>query len=330
MSWRLSVHEIEGAWELSASQEAAVCAAISEISDTRSGPALSISALKEMIREAAAQYTRKMQISALGERAHSSRADQERHLGARLGAVVNLCPPEWALIDIGTDHARLPAAALKGGSVSVAAGIDIARAPLKAASARVERAQLRGSLALILGDGIAPLSSRDGASSPLTGPAWISAWDETHQRAWLTKRHAGEVVVTICGVGGWLAAEKVRELPSWVSAVIVQPNNGFDEVERALTDFVGSSGQLHQSRGSVSEVSVSPTLTRDRLFITSMAWRAHARPHQPSRREDHMWSLWCWVKLSRSAQVVSKTPAQHPSYDEKQRTLERSILMWCT
>ena len=100
------------------------------------------------------------------------------------------------------------------------------------------------------------------------------------------------------------AQEKIAELPEWVSEVHVQANHALYEVEQALASW----------SDHTSTLSEHITLTAQRLFLTLSATRSQSnfspqRDHS-TRRDPHL-ELWRWVKLSRSAHGVAKTPAEH-------------------
>lgn len=78
-------------------------------------------------------------------------------LGPRLAAVAAWVPAGQPLVDVGTDHARLPEALLRADRVPAAIGVDRAQAPLAAAQARLA-AYPDPRLQLRLGDGLQVLS----------------------------------------------------------------------------------------------------------------------------------------------------------------------------
>lgn len=117
-------------------------------------------------------------------------------LSVRLGALADLVTPGAPMADIGTDHAQLPSALVRGGIVPSAIGIDIHGAPLQAAAKTVAPA-----VTLRQGDGLQPL--RDG---------------EVH-------------TVVIAGMGG----ERIRRIvdagvPAGVKRLVLQPNTDWPGV----------------------------------------------------------------------------------------------------
>ncbi|MEB3329997.1 MAG: class I SAM-dependent methyltransferase [Candidatus Sericytochromatia bacterium] len=80
-----------------------------------------------------------------------------RRLTPRLEAVLGLVPPCAHLVDVGTDHALVPLAAVQRGLAQRATGVDRRPAPLEAAR-RTLGAAGEGRVALMLGEGLAGLS----------------------------------------------------------------------------------------------------------------------------------------------------------------------------
>ena len=278
----------------------------------------------------------------------------------RLQAVANLYPRGSAMIDIGTDHAILPIALIKGRLASVAAGIDIASKPLLIAARHLDESGTHGRLALVCGDGIKPFTAMDDASYP-SMTSWVAPWNELHTRFWRDACSSRQVTVTICGVGGQVAAQKIAELPSWVSVVIVQANNDPSAVDRALAKFQRSahvSNKCHDvSRDPMplwsifasNQVSLSITLERTRLFVTKRVKRVYVSPdseqvedlhndqlevhHQTDQQtmspgeSSDLW-LWYWVQLSRNLKVLTLTPPTHPSCSWKSAHVIEAVTLW--
>jgi tRNA (adenine22-N1)-methyltransferase len=104
-----------------------------------------------------------------------------RALGARLGAVAQRVRQCDVVVDVGTDHGRLPIALLKAGMAQHAVAVDIHEEPLAGARARADRAGVSARMTFLLGNGLLPLGERRAD------------------------------VLTIAGVGGALVGRVLRE-----------------------------------------------------------------------------------------------------------------------
>ncbi len=82
-----------------------------------------------------------------------------RALGARLGAVAHRVGECDVVVDVGTDHGRLPIALVKAGLAQHAVAIDIHEEPLAGARARAERARVADRMTFLLGNGLLPLAA---------------------------------------------------------------------------------------------------------------------------------------------------------------------------
>lgn len=75
-------------------------------------------------------------------------------LDARLSAVLSLIPEGATLLDIGTDHCKLPAEGLLSGRLRGAYAADLREGPLSAAERQLEAVGLSGKIPLFLSDGL--------------------------------------------------------------------------------------------------------------------------------------------------------------------------------
>ena len=75
-------------------------------------------------------------------------------LDARLQAVLDLIPAGSVLLDIGTDHCKLPAEALRSGKIAAAFAADINQGPLDAAKRQLLSLGLASRIPLFLSDGL--------------------------------------------------------------------------------------------------------------------------------------------------------------------------------
>jgi tRNA (adenine22-N1)-methyltransferase len=137
-----------------------------------------------------------------------------RALGARLGAVAHRVGECDVVVDVGTDHGRLPIALLKAGLAQHAIAVDIHDEPLAGARARAERAGVSARMAFLLGNGLLPLEARQAQ------------------------------VLTIAGVGGALVGRVLREQKPeqyGIRRVVAQPMSE-ERVLRAMVS--GTSWQI--------------------------------------------------------------------------------------
>ncbi len=127
-------------------------------------------------------------------------------LGPRLAILAEFIESQARLIDVATDHAKLPAALLRSGKLSYAIASDIAEKPLRAAR-QLHRVLLEeGKLLLRQGDGLAVLGQE-----PVN-------------------------TLSIAGVGDLTMVRILEQLPKYpqLQTVVLQPNSAPDLVRRAL------------------------------------------------------------------------------------------------
>ncbi|MCK7488547.1 MAG: class I SAM-dependent methyltransferase [Bacillus subtilis] len=75
-------------------------------------------------------------------------------LSLRLQTALDLCGNVESLIDIGTDHAFLPIAAIEQGLAKQAIAVDNKRGPIEKAYANIHRHHLDTAIRLVLADGL--------------------------------------------------------------------------------------------------------------------------------------------------------------------------------
>jgi tRNA (adenine22-N1)-methyltransferase len=78
-------------------------------------------------------------------------------LSRRLDCVLGLVPPCVVLADVGTDHARLPVAAVCRGVAARAIAADLREAPLRGARAHIDRSGVADRVLVVRGDGLLAL-----------------------------------------------------------------------------------------------------------------------------------------------------------------------------
>ncbi len=75
-------------------------------------------------------------------------------LDSRLSAVLDLIPQGSILLDIGTDHCKLPAEGVLSGKLAGAFAADLRQGPLDAAAKQLKEVGLEGQIPLFLSDGL--------------------------------------------------------------------------------------------------------------------------------------------------------------------------------
>ncbi len=125
----------------------------------------------------------------------------------RLTALLPWMDGHTVLLDVGTDHARLPMEAIKHTSIQKAYASDNKKGPLKVAKTRVIEARLENVITVLEGDGLAVLK------------------DDVD-------------VVTIAGLGGSLIQSMLlKDDLKNVDTLIIQPTNKVSSI-RALTNLL--------------------------------------------------------------------------------------------
>ncbi len=132
-------------------------------------------------------------------------------LDSRLQAVLSLIPQGSILLDIGTDHCKLPAEGLLSGRLAGAYAADIREGPLAAAKKQLNGLGLADQIPLYLSDGL--------RSIPM----------ETLQKV---------TAVAIAGMGGELIELIMRQAPVEPPLWVVQPMSAVYE----LLDFLAAKG----------------------------------------------------------------------------------------
>ena len=302
MSFRLEARDLEGRWELSKEAVTQIKAALSD--------RIPSSGWSTCLPERIQQY-----VSDLG-RIWFHRAQQSDSLRGRpqnlpkwatlrLRVVADMHPPHTVNIDLGTDHAYLPTLLTQTKKSPVAFGVDIAEHPLVNAEKIVKCTDLVGRISLVKGDGILPFM--DGALKQHT----VLPLSTDNYSLWEERRNTKQVTVTICGIGGSLAADLISKLPSWVSTVIVQANDQPEAVDRVFRE--SEPKWLLQHRAM--------TIERNRLFITKLAQREQ-KDSKVDTDHDH---LWRWFVLSRSVRKLLLTPSDHESFLKKQQEFDQAV-----
>lgn len=90
-------------------------------------------------------------------------SDNSLNLNPRLRKIADLVPPNCCTADIGTDHAYIPIALVKGGITPRAIASDIKKGPIARADANIRAHGLSGVIETRLGAGLETLTERDNA-----------------------------------------------------------------------------------------------------------------------------------------------------------------------
>lgn len=129
-------------------------------------------------------------------------------LSPRLRAVAELVPAGSRLVDVGTDHGRLPVWLIQHGVIESAVATDLREKPLNRAKELAQRWEITDRVSFRLCDGLSQVTSQEAQ------------------------------VVTIAGMGGETIAEILRAAP-WAAEgerrYILQPMSGADGLRRYLS-----------------------------------------------------------------------------------------------
>ena len=132
-------------------------------------------------------------------------------LDTRLQTVLSLIPQGSVLLDVGTDHCKLPAEGLLSGRLKGAFAADINQGPLDAAAKQLTAVGLGGKIPLFLSDGLKQI--------PL---------DILRQTT----------AVAVAGMGGELMEQILRNAPMQPPLWVLQPMSAIYE----LMDFMAAEG----------------------------------------------------------------------------------------
>ncbi len=208
-------------------------------------------------------------------------------LRPRLEAAAGFVPRGARLLDIGTDHARLPAALTQRGWISAAAATDIGEGPLCRARRTLELTGLSDRVILLKRDGLWDVDSALGDTLTMTGMG-------------------GETIAQILEPHPWTRTDKT---------LILQPTTGADALRRFLEragyrveaeKLTLDAGRLYQTllcRGgeqryehpahyftgtALGEDPLFPVLLEklERRFSAALSGLSHAEEAQAERRAE--------------------------------------------
>ena len=129
------------------------------------------------------------------------------NLGGRLLRIAGMVLPGASIIDVGTDHAYLPAYLLQNGIVKNAKASDISLGPIRKAEATIHRYQLQGRLELKHCPGLRDFSEEDADTIIIAGLG-------------------GDTIAMILDEAPWLKSGKHR--------LLLQPMTSNDDLRRSL------------------------------------------------------------------------------------------------
>lgn len=168
-------------------------------------------------------------------------------LDSRLEAVLKLIPQGSILLDVGTDHCKLPAEALLSGRVEKAYASDVKPGPLEAAKRQLSALGLEVRVALFLSNGLQEVPS--------------AVLEEV-------------TAVSVAGMGGEVMEAILRTAPKEPPLWILQPMSAVYE----LLDFMGANGY---------EVAAAALSRDGEKFYRIFAVRKTGTPSAPDYFEMH-------------------------------------------
>lgn len=206
----------------------------------------------------------------------------------RLLAIGELVVPGETLVDIGTDHALLPAALVLRGTVPRALACDRAADPLARARVTIDRLGLADRIALRRGDGLAAIADEEATTA------------------------------VIAGVGArTLLAILAADLPRArrFGRLVLQPNYGHEEVRRWLVghDFAVVDERMVEDRERFYTV-IAAEPGRGEASWTRAAW---AVGPAVLRRGGAVLDRWAAAELRRCDRADRRTPGLAATRDRR-------------
>ena len=237
-------------------------------------------------------------------------------LSARLASVAELCPTDYIVIDVGTDHAQLPLALLRSQKIKWTAGVDVHRQPLISTIDRLTYHKTHPHLLLIEADGFAPWNRFPSQTTPHPFKK-TNQEDETRQtsaqklysgsveqwpHAWFDAWSNQTLCATLCGMGSHKMIQIMNHAPSALHTFIVQSNHN----HQMLYDYFQTYQEQHipdtrittdENKNKYYDMKISFVLDHDRLFVNFFVQKKSVLFHESGK------------KLSSS---VSQEFPQHP------------------
>jgi tRNA (adenine22-N1)-methyltransferase len=110
------------------------------------------------------------------------------HLTPRLLTVASIIRPSARVLDIGTDHARLPVYLMERGLCASVTASDISEGPLKRAARTIKTHRLEDKIPLLLCDGAEGLNPDDYDTAVITGMGGDTIISIVKKSPWLLKK----------------------------------------------------------------------------------------------------------------------------------------------
>lgn len=218
-------------------------------------------------------------------------------LTPRLRTVAGLVPAGARLVDVGTDHAYLPAYLLATGKIPSAVATDIRPGPLERARATVEQYELQACLSLRLCDGLAAVSADEADAVVIAGMG-------------------GETILTILEQSPW-AFDKV---------CVLQPMSAV-EVLRAGLDRLGIpiSREVLSKEKETLYVTILLATERGREQKALTPAEAYAG-HRSAHAGDPLWPEYLSQSRRRAARALEGLEKSARCEDAKRRVYFEEIL----
>ena len=327
MSWRLEPRDLSGQWYLDDSELSLVQEALQNIR-VKDGlnqelqtlcDSLTLSKLSGFMSWQGEQWFEAHHRQPVHVLAHqSTEHNMSKRLTPRLKGVIDLYSPGQVNIDLGTDHAHLPLLLVRSQKAPLAFGVDIVEAPLENARKELYKTKTLDGVTLLLSNGMDVFIDESHPLGP-NSECVVHSFSEDNWQHWESLLQSKKVTVTICGVGGTLAADLIRSLPTWVSEVIVQANDQEHLVDQVFHEKVDGLQGFYID-------TITATIEKKRLFLNKRARRKSVNAENVEQRYfgiNH--ALWRWVLLSRACRRLALTPNNHYSLESKRKMMQRAV-----
>lgn len=327
MSWRLETRDLSGKWQLSESELLLVHKALIDTQkETDQVTQWTLEEVANFILNQGLKWFESNKTEELSPSESLTSAPKKKlskRLTPRLKSVMDLHCLGHVNLDLGTDHAHLPMLLVKSNKSPIAFGVDIAESPLKHAYQELKKTNTLENIALVLSNGIEAFTS---AVTPFkySSNSVVHSFSQASWNQWEQLKKEKKITVTICGVGGALAAELIQQLPTWISEIIVQANDQEYLVDEAFAELA-KSDSLDDSSQFYYDM-ITTAIEKNRLFLNKRARRYEGSRNIFSDKSfDSNHALWRWVLLSRASRRFALTPKSHHSSAMKMTIMQRTV-----